>query len=338
MTLGFFSVVIILAFIFALTAGFIDGGGLVATVITTRALEPFAALMVVALCEIVGLFLLGQAVVRTLAHKMVTFPPHAVPLQVLIVLSAGLLGALLWNTSMWRLALPSSSSHALVGGLVGAVLAVYGRSAVFWPAVIKIVILLGVVPAIGAILGYLFSRLIYWLGEFMTPAAGKIFKGLQVIALAGMAMVHGSNDGQKCLAMMLLAVLVVRSGKPPLMAAPWPLIAVCGAAMALGVIFGSRRIISTVGKRLYRVEGLQGFCAETSAMLLVGTSSLLGYPMSTTHVMSTSVLGAGVAVHPRGVRWDLVGEIGLVWLVTIPSSALVGAGLAWIANKVVPGV
>jgi PiT family inorganic phosphate transporter len=313
--------VVALAFVFGLTNGFIDGGGLVSTVVTTRALEPFAALMLIAACEIAGLFLLGQAVARMLAHHMVVFPASAPPRETLGVLASALAGALVWNTGMWRLALPSSSSHALVGGMVGALLSQYGVHGVDWPVFVRIFVFLGIVPIAGAFLGLVLARLTYWVGGFMTPAEGKVFRVLQILALAGMALVHGSNDGQKSLAMILLALAAVGGGHFPDGDLPWPLLLLCGAALALGVIFGSRRIIRTLGKRLYRVEALQGFCAETSALLLVGASSLLGYPMSTTHVMSTSVLGAGVAVHPRGVRWDLVGGIGLVWLVTIPAAA-----------------
>jgi inorganic phosphate transporter, PiT family len=333
MTIILFSAVIALAFVFGLTNGFIDGGGLVSTVITTRALEPLPALLLVAAGEIAGIFLFGQAVTHMLAQRLVIFPVSASALQILGVLASALLGALVWNVGMWRLALPSSSSHALVGGIVGAMCSEYGTQGISWPVLIKIVVFLGIVPIAGALLGFLFSRFTYWFGEFLTPAARKLFRVLQVLALSGISLVHGSNDGQKCLAMMLLAVLAMRQAPSASLAMPWPLMLSCGGALALGVVFGSRRIIRTVGKRLYRIEGLQGFCAETSAMLLIGASSLLGYPMSTTHVMSASVLGAGVAVHPRGVRWGLVGDIALIWLITIPAAASLAAAIVWVARS-----
>jgi len=338
LTLGLFIAVILLAFVFGLTNGFIDGGGLVSTVITTRALEPMWALLLVAAGELAGLYLLGDAVAHKLAKQLIVLPDSAPPLQVLTVLACGLLGAIVWNTGMWRMALPSSSSHALVGGLVGSVLAVYGTQGISWPVFARIFIFLGIVPIAGAFLGFLLSKIMYWGGEFMTPAVGKVFRSLQILALAGLAMVHGSNDGQKSLAMMLLAVIAVGGWHASWHPAPWHLLLVCGSALALGVVFGSRRIIRTLGKRLYRVEPLQGFCAQTSAMLLVGASSFMGYPMSTTHMMSTSVLGAGVAVRPGGVRWELAGEIGLAWLVTIPAAATLSAAIVWVgkACHVVP--
>jgi PiT family inorganic phosphate transporter len=329
MTYILFSVVIMLSFVFGLTNGFIDGGGLVSTVITTRALEPFGALMLVACGELLGLFILGQAVTYMLAQHLVNFPVGSSALQMLSVLTCALLGALIWNVSMWRLALPSSSSHALVGGLAGALICEYGKNGIAWPVFVKIFLFLGCVPLVGSVLGFLFARLTYRLGEYLTPAASGFFRFLQILSLGGSAMVHGSNDGQKCMAMMLLAVLAVnRSLALPVL--PWPVVLFCGGALALGIVFGSRRIIRTLGKRLYRVESLQGVSAGTSTVLLVGLSSILGYPMSTTHVMSSSILGAGFAVQPRGVRWDLAGEMGMAWLATLPAAAVLAALIVWI--------
>jgi PiT family inorganic phosphate transporter len=327
MTLTLFILVVVLALIFGITNGFIDGGSLVATVITTRALAPGRALMLVAVCEMVGIYALGRAVTQLLGLHLVdmSLAPQAV--EALAVLGAGLLAALLWNTSMWWMALPSSSSHALVGGLVGAVLMAYGPKAIFWPMFLKIFLYLGLVPVAGALLSGVLAKVMYWIGGFFVPALEWYYRGLQILALAGLSLVHGSNDGQKSMAMMLLAFLAL-PGMSRLDRLPWWAVLLCGSALASGVIFGSRRVIRTVGARLYRVEPLQGFCAGTSAMLLVGASCRMGYPMSTTHVMSTSVLGAGAAVHPRGVRWDLVGEISLVWLVTIPAAGCVAALLA----------
>jgi PiT family inorganic phosphate transporter len=333
MILTLFIGVILLAFIFGLINGFIDGGGLVSTVIATRALEPMPALLLVACGEIAGVLLLGQAVARMFTHHLVTFPAGAPSLQILAVLFCAVSGALIWNTGMWLLALPSSSGHALVGGIVGALLSVYGSKGLDWPVFIRIFAFLGIVPIAGALASFIFCKLAYWSGEFLTPSAAKAVNGLQVFALTGMALVHGSNDGQKVLAIMLLASGAI-GGSAAVRMMPWSLALACGFALALGTIFGSRRIIGTMAKRLYRIEPLQGFCAETSAMLLVGASSLLGYPMSMTHVMSTSVLGAGVAVHPRGVRWDLVADIALIWLMTIPAAGALSAALVFGARSV----
>jgi len=333
MTLFLFWLVIALAFVFGLTNGFIDGGGLVSTVITTRVLDPLPALLLVAAGEMVGLYLLGQQVANTLGHHMISFPKDTSTIRQLAVLVSALIGALAWNTTMWRLALPSSSSHALVGGIAGAFVTAYGRSGIAWPLFWRIFLLLGIVPLAGVVVGFLLTKILYWGGQFMTPAVSHVFHAFQVVALAGVALVHGSNDGQKSMAMMIMAFLALGRSAAPLPNLPWAVYFVCGGALALGVIFGSRRMIRTLGKRLYRVQELQGLCAQTSAALLVGASSLAGYPMSTTQVVSTSVLGSGIAVHPRGIRWELVWDIMVVWVVTIPASAAVAALFSYVVSK-----
>jgi inorganic phosphate transporter, PiT family len=330
MSLGIwlFAIVVLLAFLYGLINGFMDGGGLVSTVIMTRVMEPLPALLWVAVGELAGLFLLGHAVAEMLTKNMIRFPQGAPRAEMLAVLIAAMMAALIWNTLMWRRALPSSSSHALVGAIVGAVAAGYGVDHLSWPMFTRIFIFLGLVPIFAALLALIFSKLSYWLGAYVAPSLSHLLRGLQIATLGGMAMVHGSNDGQKTLAMMLLAAAALGNGTAATHGAPIWMMVLCGGALALGVIFGSQRIVSTVGRGLYRIEPLQGFCAGTSSMLLVGASSLLGYPMSTTHVMSTSVLGAGVALRPRAVRWTLVGEIATAWLVTIPSVAIFAAVLA----------
>lgn len=323
MILALFTLVVLLAFIFGLTNGFIDGGSLVSTVITTRTLEPLPALLIVAVCEMLGPFFFGHAVIDTLGNHLVRFPSITPAAERLGLVGAALLAALLWNTSMWRLALPSSSSHALVGGLVGAFVGHYGWQAVQWTVFIRVFILLGLIPLAGSGLGWLFARLSYWSGEFLTPSMRPIFRGLQIVALGGTALVHGSNDAQKSAGMIVLALVsLVPSAAVHV---PASVLFLCGFALALGVIFGSRRMIGTLGKGLARIEPLQGFCAQTAAMVLVGASCVGGYPMSTTHVMSTSILGSGMAIHPRYIRWGLAREMGIAWLVTIPASGLFAA-------------
>lgn len=320
-----FATLVLLACLFALVNGFIDGGGLVSTVVTTRILDPLPAVLLVAFFELTGLLLLGHAVTRTVGQGLIAFPSTAPALGMMAVVMAALLGATLWNIVMWRMGFPSSSSHALIGGLAGAALAAYGWNGLSWPTFLRVFVLLGIVPALATLLSYVMAKAVYWVGEFATPAVGALARYLNIGALVGMAMVHGSNDGQKAVGIILLGSVVLTRGDPSTAGVPLWMFLLCGSAIGLGVIFGSRRTLQTVGKGIYRVQVLQGLCAESSAMLLVGASSLAGVPMSTTHVMSTSVLGAGVARQPRGVRWSLVGDIGLAWLSTIPAAALVAA-------------
>jgi PiT family inorganic phosphate transporter len=327
-----FGAVLALIFCFALTNGFLDGGGIVSTVITTRAMEPLPALIVVAFCEVLGVSLLGHAIVRTIGTNMIFFPVAASPRQILVVLVSAMAGALAWNTAMWRHSWPSSSSHALLGGLLGATWSRFGIAAVAWPVVAKILIGLAMIPLAAAFAGFFLARLLYWAGQFLTPAISGFVRALHIVVLAGIALVHGSNDGQKSMAMVLLAMLAFGWGAPAAHLPAWVGLA-CGLALALGVVFGSRRTVQTVGQGFYRVQNLQGLCAESAAMLLVGASSIAGYPISSSHVMSSSVIGAGAAIHPRSIRWDIASGLGLAWLLTIPAAAAVAALLSYVVSK-----
>jgi PiT family inorganic phosphate transporter len=327
-----FGFLLALIFCFTLTNGFLDGGGIVSTVVTTRALEPLPALVLVACCEVLGVFLFGHAVIRTIGLNMIAFPPTASSKEVLCVLLAATGGALAWNSAMWHLSWPSSSSHALLGGLLGATWARFGRTAVAWPIVIKVLVGLAVVPLLASLVSFVMARLLYWVGQYLTPAVGRVFRWLHIIVLAGVALVHGSNDGQKSMALVLLAFLACGWGVSGAHLPVWVGL-LCGAALGLGVLFGSQRIIHTVGQGLYRMQNLEGLCAESAALLLVAASSIAGFPMSTSHVMSSSVIGAGAAVSPRDVRWDLAGNIGLAWLLTIPAAAGVAGTLSYVVSK-----
>jgi PiT family inorganic phosphate transporter len=327
-----FSLVLVLIFCFAMTNGILDGGGIVSTVIATRVLEPLPALIIVAVCEVVGVFLLGHAVVRTVGLNLISFPVSAPVREVLLVLLSAMAGALAWNSTMWRFSLPTSSSHALLGGLVGVTWSHFGRGAVSWPVVIRVALGLAAVPVIAALISMLLVRLLYWAGQYLTPAVGGVIRGLHIVALAGIALVHGSNDGQKSLALVLLALLAFGGAAPTAHLPPWVGL-ICGIALGLGVVFGSRRTIQTVGRGLYRVQNLQGLCAELSTMVLVGVSSVAGYPVSSSHVMSSSVIGAGAAVRPKGIRWDLAGSIGMAWLFTIPAAGVLSAFLFYVVSK-----
>src|SRR5258706_9951779 len=229
-------ILLVLIFCFTLTNGFLDGGGIVSTVVTTRVMEPLSALMLVAICEVLGVFLFGHAVVRTIGLSMITFPPATSAPVVLSVLLAATGGALVWNSAMWHYSWPSSSSHALLGGLLGATWARFGHAAVVWLVVIKILVGLAVVPMGAALLGFVSARLIYWGGQYLTPAASGLLRALHIIVLAGVALVHGSNDGQKSMALVLLAFLALGWGSSTAHLPVWVALS-SGAALGLGVVF-----------------------------------------------------------------------------------------------------
>jgi inorganic phosphate transporter, PiT family len=316
-----FWAVVLMALLFAFSNGLINGGGLASAVIETRAMEPLPALITVAVCEVLGLLVLGGAVAHTLTHDLMNFPVTVLSRERLWILLSALVGALAWNASMGRLGLPSSSTHALVGGLAGATLARFGPESLHWLLFARIFLYLGLVPACGILASLLLTRLLHYLGAYVSPGIGAWVERLQISALVGAALTHGSNDGQKSVAMILLALPAAGAG---ILAgqALWGSLLLCGLCLGAGTLFGSHGAVRTVGRGFYRLQTIQGLSAETSTMMLLGASSWAGVPMSTSHVMSASVLGAGIALNPRHVRWGLVGEIVGAWLVTVPAAGL----------------
>lgn len=311
--------------------GFMVGGSLVSTVIVTRTLEPLTALVCVMVCEIAGVFLFGQAVVQLLSSKLFIVPlSHAIPLMPILL--AALSGAVGWMFLMWRLSMPSSTGHAFVGGMVGAFVGGYGMQAVEWKIFLHLFVIIGIVPVLGFVGGYVLSFLGHRLGQFLTPAWGKPMRALQVVALAGAALAHGNNDAQKALAILALAVAAFTGHIPG--ALPWYAQLACGLMLAVGLLFGSRRIIQGLGQKLYRPPPLQAVCAQTTTCALLGACSIGGYPISSSQIMSTSLLGAGTAVHPQAVRWHLAGDIALGWLITLPGVALFSGTFAFLLRKI----
>jgi PiT family inorganic phosphate transporter len=180
-------------------------------------------------------------------------------------------------------------------------------------------------------MSFLFARFFYWLGHYLTPAVAGFLRGLQVFVLAGVALAHGSNDAQKSMAMVVFALMAF--GKASTSQLPAWIAPACGLALGMGVIIGSRRTVQTVGQGFYRVQNLQGLSAQGTTALLVSASSLAGFPMATSHVMSSAVLGAGAAVRPRGIRWNVAGGVGLAWLFTIPGAAVVAMLISYVVSK-----
>jgi PiT family inorganic phosphate transporter len=322
MTTILFSTIIFLVICFALTNGFLDGGGILSTVIATRAMNPFPALVLVASCEAAGLFVLGHAVARTVGLKLFSFPAHASPEKILGVLACALLGALTWNVMMWRLRLPTSSSHSMIGGLLGGSLMGFGPASIHLRLAGAILILLGAGPWIAAACSFLLSKALHHIGQRVVPAVNMILHPIHGAVSGGLALAHGSMDGQKSLAILWMAMASCSAGGPRLhAAAPF----LCSGALTLGVILGSNRTMRTLGRGLYPMLSREGLCAETAAMMVVGVSSLVGWPMATSHAMSSAVVGAGAAARPKGIRWGMASEIGLAWIFTVPASGLMSA-------------
>ena len=336
--LGFYgwsllSLVLVMAVAFDFINGFHDTANAIATVVSTRVLSAGVAILMSASLNFLGA-LTGQAVAKTITSGLVD--PEAVKklafgsAQLLIV--AALVGAITWNLVTWYFGIPSSSSHALIGGVVGAGAAALGLNHVVWSGVgNKVVIPLVLSPVIGFVVSALFMRLLFWLFSNASPKrVGGTFRRLQVVSAAFMAFSHGSNDAQKTMGIITLSLFsagfslsVDANGVPNI---PVEVIIIAALAMAAGTAAGGWRIIHTMGQRIVHLEPIHGFAAETTAATIIETASRLGFPLSTTHVISSCILGVGAARRLSAVRWSVAFNIIRAWIFTIP----VTAGIAFV--------
>ena len=316
-----FGVVVIIAIAlgFDFTNGFHDAANAIATTISTRALSPRRALAMSAVLNLAGAFL-TTAVATTVGKGIVQTTAISLPL-----VGAALIGAIIWNLTTWRLGLPSSSSHALIGGLIGAMLAAHGQSFVQWTNIWhKVVEPALVSPLAGFVLGFLIMLVLYWAFHSWMPAkVNRVFRRLQVVSAAFVSFSHGANDSQKTMGVITL-VLVAGHDQTRFVVQPW-VILLSAAAIALGTYSGGWRIIRTMGQRIIRLEPINGFAAETASASILLSSSLLGLPVSTTQVVSSAVVGVGSTRNPGAVRWGVAGSILIAWVLTLPAAAAAGA-------------
>ncbi len=320
---------IILALGFDFLNGVHDSSNIVATMITSRAISPRVALAMTAIAEFSGPFIFGVAVATTIGDEIVS--AEFLKLEILV---AALLSAIVWNILTWLLGIPSSSSHALIGGLIGAVAIGAGLNAIKLAGVIKVLVVLFVSPIIGLIAGFLIASLIFMLSWKATPGINNVFKKLQIVTSLGLAMSHGTNDAQKSMGIITLALLI--TGQISTFAVPEWVILVCASAIAIGTSVGGWQLIRTLGSRFYKIRPVHGFAAQATSAAVILTASLIGGPVSTTQVVSTAIMGVGAADRVSKVRWGVAGEIMMAWVFTIPSTMLVGALFYWLISKVIP--
>jgi PiT family inorganic phosphate transporter len=317
--------VIALAVLFDYINGFHDTANAIATSVSTRALRADHAILMSATANFVGA-LTGTAVAKTISSGIAVTPDGQAG-QVIVV--AALIGAITWNLVTWRLGIPSSSSHALIGGLLGAVLGATGTSAYKWDGIFgKVILPLITSPIAGLIIGFLVMVLL--LNVFRRVHPRKLndrFRRLQVLSAAFMAFSHGSNDAQKTMGIMTLA-LIGAGILPPDSKIPLWVIVLAATAMSIGTAAGGWRIIRTMGQRVVKLDPIHGFAAETTAATVILTASHFGMPVSTTHVISSAIMGVGSSDRLSAVRWGVAGNIVVAWVLTIPASGLV-AWLAW---------
>ena len=327
-------VVVFLAFFFAFSNGFHDAANVVSTIIMTRAISPRKALLMAAVCEFIAPFFLGAAVAKTIGQNIVNISALAekAPNISVAFLIAALIGAIFWNLITWFFGLPSSSSHALVGGMVGAVLVAYGPDKIIWKGVVYVVISLMVSPMLGLIFGFFVLRIILHLFKNASPRANYFFNRMQIPSSIALALSHGSNDVQKSVGLIAMSLMIL--GLSSAFYAPLWVIASCGAATALGTATGGWRIIKTMGSKIYRVRSVHAFCAQTSSAIVILGAALVGGPVSTTHVVSSSIMGVGAGQRMSAVRWGVAKNIILAWFITIPATAVM-AGLSFFLIRMV---
>jgi len=324
-------IVVFLALAFDFINGFHDTANAIATSVSTRVLSMKEAIIMAATLNFVGA-LMGEGVAKTIGKGIVN-TDHVT--QWVIV--AALLGAIIWNLITWYYGIPSSSSHALIGGLIGAAMAYTGTmSVVFWKSFFfKVVLWLFLSPVIGFIAGYIFMSILNFILRKSKPATvTKVFSKAQIVSAVAMAFNHGMNDAQKSMGVITMALisaqLLPKSSGIPL----WVKLA-CALAMALGTGCGGKKIIKTMGNNMARIAPVQGFAAETGAAAVIFTASMLQSPVSTTHIISTSIMGVGAAKRFSSVRWSVVKNIVWSWVITIPTCALLSGIISLIITKLV---
>ena len=310
--------IIVLAVLFDIANGWHDCANAIATVVSTKVLSPLQAVILAATMNIAGAFL-----TTAVAHTIGTGIVDAAAITNAVLISA-LLSAILWNLITIIMGLPVSSSHALVGGLVGAAVAHGGAALLNIGGIMKILLSLLISPVLGIVIGYLFMKMIlHFFGQLSPGVIGRYFGRLQIVSSSFMAFGHGSNDAQK--AMGIITMALVASGKIKTLEVPTWVVLTCALAMGFGTLFGGWKIIKTLGHNMLKLEPIHGFAAETSSAGIIMAASYIGMPVSTTHVVSTAILGVGATKRLSAVRWGIAGKIVMAWVLTLP----VCIAMAW---------
>jgi inorganic phosphate transporter, PiT family len=332
-------VAIAIALVFDVINGFHDAANSIATIVSTRVLSPKMAIFWAAFFNFVAMFLFAPKVADTVA-KIVIIDP-ADPAFIYVILS-GLLGAIVWDLLTWWLGLPTSSSHALIGGLVGAGLSHKGMDVIRWHKLVETAAFIPIAPLIGVVLGFVFMVAVLWIFRKKTPnKTDNFFRRGQFVSAALYSIGHGTNDAQKTMG-VIIALLVaggLYKGDVTLSLYHWNtlwIILSCQLAMAMGTAMGGWKIIKTMGMKLTKLKSIHGFCAQTGGALVIFLATNLGIPISTTHTISGSIIGVGSVSNMMGIKWQIAINIMIAWVLTIPMSALVAALCFWISKGISP--
>jgi PiT family inorganic phosphate transporter len=329
-SLGLLFGLIAVALLFDFLNGLHDAANSIATIVSTRVLPPRAAVFWAAFFNFIAFLFFGQHVAQTIGTGIVD--PSVITSRVIF---AALMGAIAWNVITWWAGIPSSSSHALIGGLLGAGIASGGFNAVVWQGVIKTAAAIVLSPAFGFVLALALVLAVSWIFVRSTPyAVDRLFRHLQFVSASLYSLGHGGNDAQKT--MGIIAGLLFSQGHlGSQFYVPLWVVLSCQAAMALGTLFGGWRIVRTMGSKITKLTPVQGFCAETGGAITLFAATWLGVPVSTTHTITGAIVGVGAARRVSAVRWNVAGDVVVAWCLTLPAAAFVAAlfyGLAAILS------
>ena len=324
---GIIVALVALALVFDFMNGFHDAANSIATVVSTGVLKPLHAVVFAAFFNVAALFVFQLHVAATVGKGIVE--PGVVGH---VVVFAALVGAIVWNAVTWWYGIPSSSSHALIGGIAGAVIAKAGASKLIAGGILKVVAFIFVSPLLGYLLGSMMMVIVAWVCRRTSPAAvDHWFRRLQLVSAGAYSLGHGGNDAQKTIGiiwMLLIAAGVTAQGDP----VPMWVVVLCYMAIGLGTLFGGWRIVKTMGQRITKLKPVGGFCAETGGAITLFLATSLGIPVSTTHTITGAIVGVGSVRRTAAVRWGVAGSIVWAWVLTIPCSALIAAGGYWLGR------
>jgi len=316
--------IITLALAFDFVNGFHDAANSIATIVSTRVLKPHWAVAWAAFFNFIAFLLFPLGVAATIGKGVVVQEFVTIP-----IVTAGLLGAIAWDLITWWGGIPTSSSHALVGGFAGAAVAASGFKALVLGGIAKIGAFILVAPVMGMLIGFLIMVATYWIFRHFTPArVGGLFRRLQLVSAAAYSLGHGGNDAQKTMG-IILAVLIAAGVLGRNDGVPFWVVLLCHAAMGLGTMAGGWRIVKTMGQKICHLQPVHGFSAETGGAICLYIATWLHIPVSTTHTITGAIVGVGATRGLRAVRWGVAGRVVWAWILTIPASALIAATCWW---------
>jgi len=326
---GVIALLVVMALAFDFMNGFHDAANAIATVVSTRVMKPHTAVAMAAICNVAAIFIFELKVAATVGKG--TIEPWAIDYYVVF---GALVGAIAWNVITWLYGIPSSSSHALIGGLIGAALAKSGPSSLITGGVVKVVAFIFISPLLGMALGTLMMILVSWIFRRSTPRRVDTWsRRLQLISASAYALGHGGNDAQKTIGiiwMLLLSAGMMKTGDH----VPTWVIVSCYSSIGLGTVFGGWRIIKLMGQKITKLRPVGGFCAQTGGAATLFFATALGIPVSTTHTITGAIVGVGATKRLSAVRWGIAGTIVWAWILTIPCSALISA-VFWYIGRLV---